>query len=461
MGAKIKLNSSILREYDIRGIVGETIGELEYHAIGKAFGTQLRSEGGESVTVCYDGRLSSPVLESAIVEGLVSTGSKVVRVGLGPSPMCYFASHHIGTDAALMVTGSHNPANYNGIKMNMLGRAFYGADIEAIGARIADGDYISGEGQVVDAPILDKYVDRLIRDFCGSKELRVAWDPGNGAAGEVIESLVARLPGSHFIINGEIDGRFPNHHPDPTVETNLEQLKNIVGQEGCDLGVAFDGDGDRIGLVDGRGRVLWGDQILVVLARPVLAELPGATIICDIKASQLFQQEITRLGGKPLLWKTGHSHLKTKLAETGAPLAGEMSAHIFFKHRYYGYDDAIYSAIRLLDILCNSDENLADIRDSLPVYVNTPEIRFDCPEDRKFAIIEEVRGRLAECKGYIVNNIDGVRVENENGWWLLRASNTQAVLVARCESVDGMGLAATKKALISQLRLSGIEPPVF
>ena len=461
MDEKMKLNSSILREYDIRGIVGETIGELEYKAIGKAFGTQLRSEGGESIAVCYDGRLSSPALESAIVEGLMSTGSRVVRVGRGPSPMCYFASHHIGTDAALMVTGSHNPPNYNGIKMNLLGRAFYGADIEAIGARVAAGDYMSGEGQIVDVPILDKYVERLIKDFSGHKKLRVAWDPGNGAAGEVIESLVARLPGRHFIINGEIDGRFPNHHPDPTVETNLEQLKRIVDQEGCDLGLAFDGDGDRIGVVDGQGRVLWGDQVLVILARPVLAELPGATIICDIKASQLFQQEINRLGGKPLLWKTGHSHLKTKLAETGAPLAGEMSAHIFFKHRYYGYDDAIYSAVRLLDILCNSEENLAEIRDSLPVYVNTPEIRFDCPEDRKFAVIEEVRERLAKSKGCTVNNIDGVRVENEHGWWLLRASNTQAVLVARCESVDRKGLAATKEALVSQLRLSGIEPPVF
>ena len=455
------LDPTILREYDIRGTIDENIGEAEFRKIGQAFGSQLRAEGGASVAVGYDGRLSSPMLESAVTEGLAQTGVRVFRVGLGPSPMCYFAAEHLGTDAALMVTGSHNPPNYNGVKMTMLGRAFYGSDIQALGERVNAGDYAKGNGDIVDAPVFDAYVTRLLKDFTGDKDLSVAWDPGNGAAGEVVTALVAQLPGRHVIINGEIDGRFPNHHPDPTVESNLVQLKETVAEHDCDLGMAFDGDGDRIGVMDGLGRVLWGDQILVILARPVLAELPGATIICDIKASQLFQDEITRLGGNPLLWMTGHSHLKTKLVETGAPLAGEMSAHIFFSHRYYGYDDAVYSAVRLLSILHDGTESLADIHDSLPVYFNTPEIRFDCAEDRKFVVIDEVRERLRGGDGYTVNDIDGVRVENSDGWWLLRASNTQAVLVARCESKEKAGLARLKETLTTQLRRSGIEPPEF
>lgn len=455
------LDPTILREYDIRGTIDENIGEAEFRKIGQAFGSQLRAEGGASVAVGYDGRLSSPMLESAVTEGLAQTGVRVFRVGLGPSPMCYFAAEHLETDAALMVTGSHNPPNYNGVKMTMLGRAFYGSDIQALGERVNAGDYAKGNGDIVDAPVFDAYVTRLLKDFTGDKDLSVAWDPGNGAAGEVVTALVAQLPGRHVIINGEIDGRFPNHHPDPTVESNLDQLKETVAEHDCDLGLAFDGDGDRIGVMDGLGRVLWGDQILVILARPVLTEIPGATIICDIKASQLFQDEITRLGGNPLLWMTGHSHLKTKLVETGAPLAGEMSAHIFFRHRYYGYDDAVYSAVRLLSILHNGTESLADIHDSLPVYFNTPEIRFDCAEDRKFVVIDEVRERLRGGDGYTVNDIDGVRVENSDGWWLLRASNTQAVLVARCESKEKAGLARLKETLTTQLRRSGIEPPEF
>ena len=455
------LDPTILREYDIRGTIDENIGEAEFCKIGRAFGSQLQAEGGASVAVGYDGRLSSPILEAAVTEGLAQTGVRVFRAGLGPSPMCYFAAQHLGTDAALMVTGSHNPPDYNGIKMTMLGRAFYGPDIQALGERVNAGDYAKGNGDIVDAPVFDAYVARLLKDFSGDKDLSVAWDPGNGAAGEVVTALVAQLPGRHVIINGEIDGRFLNHHPDPTVESNLDQLKMAVAEHDCDLGLAFDGDGDRIGVIDGLGRVLWGDQILVILARPVLAEIPGATIICDIKASQLFQEEITRLGGNPLLWMTGHSHLKTKLAETGAPLAGEMSAHIFFKHRYYGYDDAVYSAVRLLSILHDGTESLADIRDSLPVYFNTPEIRFDCAEHRKFVVINEVRERLQGGDGYTVNDIDGVRVENSDGWWLLRASNTQAVLVARCESREKAGLARLKETLIAQLRKSGIEPPEF
>ncbi len=261
-------------------------------------------------------------------------------------------------------------------------------------------------------------------------------------------------------MNDEIDGTFPAHHPDPTVESNLEQLKQTVASEGCDLGIAFDGDGDRIGVIDGQGRVLWGDQLLAILARDVLEENPGATVIADVKTSSAAFDEITRLGGKPLMWKAGHSHIKNKMAETGAPLAGEMSAHIFFKDRYYGYDDALYAAVRLLTTLNRSGDSLADVFDSLPKMVNTPELRLDCPEDRKFAVIDEVRARLKETKGITVVDIDGVRVETEDGWWLLRASNTQAVLVARCESATEDGLARLKDQLRAQLEASGVAFPV-
>jgi phosphomannomutase len=457
-GAGRRLDPTVLREYDIRGIVGKTLVADDVEAIARGFGSMLIEAGGKSVALGYDGRLHSPELEAAAAKGLMATGLRVIRSGRGPSPMLYFASHHFGADAGMMITGSHNPPEYNGIKMMFQGHAFFGADIQELGKRVAAGDYVTGSGADEHHDIRQQYVERLAADYRGNRELKIAWDPANGAAGETVEMLVRRLPGTHVVINAKIDGTFPSHHPDPTVEKNLAQLKDVVAAEGCDLGIGFDGDGDRIGVVDGQGRVLWGDQILVVLARDVLADQPGATIIADVKASRLFQDEIERLGGVPLLWKTGHSHIKKKLADSGAPLAGEMSAHIFFKHRYYGYDDALYAAVRMLSVVAGGDESLAEIRDSLPPYLNTPELRFDCAEERKFKVVEEVAQRLAK-EGANVIDIDGVRVETGDGWWLLRASNTQAVLVARCESTTDAGLARLKAALADQLRQSGIEPP--
>ncbi len=455
------LDPTVLREYDIRGIVGETLTRDGVYAIGRAFGTIVARDGGKTVAVGYDGRLSSPELEEALVSGLTACGLTVYRVGLGPTPMLYYATHVLDTDAGVMVTGSHNPPEYNGIKMSRRGSSFYGDDIKALGALAAKGDFETGEGESQHRPVADDYVKRLLRDFREGTPLKVAWDPGNGAAGEVLQNLVAALPGRHVLLNENIDGTFPAHHPDPTVEKNLDQLKDAVRRERCDLGIAFDGDGDRIGVLDGRGRVLWGDQLMVILAREVLEDLPGSTIIADVKASQVFFDEIKRMGGKPLMWKTGHSLIKAKMAETGAPLAGEMSAHIFFKHRYYGFDDALYTAVRLLSILGTGDESLSDLRDRLPQMVNTPELRFGCPEDRKFDVIEEVRDRVKTLEGVEVNGIDGVRVLCEDGWWLLRASNTQAVLVARCESKNEAGLSRLKEALSRQLRQSGLEPPDF
>lgn len=459
--AVVKLDPSTLREYDIRGIIGKTLTADHYREIGRAFGTGALREGGTSVAVGYDGRLTSPELEAALVEGLASTGLTVYRIGLGPSPMLYFAVHHLGADGGMMITGSHNPPEYNGIKMSRRGRPFFGDDIRALGTAVETGDYASGDGRVEHRPVAQAYVDRLCADLTFGRTLRVAWDPGNGAAAAVLRDLCARLPGEHVLINDVVDGTFPAHHPDPTVEENLIQLREEVLRHECDLGIAFDGDGDRIGVIDERGRILWGDQLLVLLAGPVLAEMPGSTIIADVKSSQVFFDEIERLGGKPLMSRTGHSPIKKLMAETGAPLAGEMSGHVFFAHRYYGYDDALYAAVRLLSLLSATRESLGSLRDGLPVKVNTPELRIDCPEERKFAVVEEVRSRLQEQAGITVSDVDGVRVTSADGWWLLRASNTQPVLVGRCEAADAEGLKRLQEALDRELILSGLEPPHY
>ena len=461
MTAGFVLDPTILREYDVRGIVGKTLTEDAVRAIGRTFGTLVAESAGHSVAVGYDGRLSSPALEAALTDGLTSCGLTVIRIGRGPTPMLYYANCVLQTDAAMMVTGSHNPPEYNGIKMVLKGHPFCGEDIQVLGRAAAAGKFIQGKGAVVSRPIFDEYIQRLLKDFVPGRALSVAWDPGNGATGEAIVQLTRRLPGRHFLINEIVDGTFPNHHPDPTVEKNLAQLKAAVAANGCDLGIAFDGDGDRIGVVDAKGRVLWGDQLLAILAREVLADLPGATIIAEVKASQMLFDEIERLGGKPLMWKAGHSLIKGKMAEVGAPLAGEMSGHIFFGHRYYGFDDAPYAAIRLLSILTQSAESLAQMRDGLPQMLNTPEVRFHCPEDRKVAIVAEVKQRLNGAAGLKVNDIDGIRVQTEDGWWLLRASNTEAALVARCESRTKEGLARLTAGLSEQLNRSGIAPPKF
>lgn len=453
------LDPVILREYDIRGIVTESLSVEAVAAIGHGLGTMLRERDCRSIAVGYDGRLSSPALEEAIVAGLAASGMDVVRVGLGPSPMVYFAAYHLKTDAAAMITGSHNPPDYNGIKMVYQGKSFWGPDIQELGRRVAAGDLADGHGTVTSQNVFDAYVDRLAIDYRGTKDLKVAWDPGNGSAGEVIQALVKAIPGNHILINETIDGTFPSHHPDPTVEKNLDQLKEIVLSNGCDLGIGFDGDGDRIGIIDSKARVLWGDQILIILAGEVLRELPGSTIITDVKASKAFFDEIRRMGGVPVMWKTGHSLIKNKMQETGAPLAGEMSAHIFIKHRYYGFDDAQYAAIRILSILASSDDTLADKRDQLPNLINTPELRFPCAEERKLPVVSEVRARLESERDITMSTIDGVRVETEDGWWLLRASNTQDVLVARCESDTEDGLKRLQTTLSEQLSASGINLP--
>jgi phosphomannomutase len=457
-----RFDPTALREYDIRGIVGKTLHGADAFAIGRVFGSIVAGAGGNSVAVGYDGRLSSPEMEADLVRGLIESGIEVVRVGRGPTPMLYFAATTLGTAGGIMVTGSHNPPDYNGFKMMLGKKPFFGSQIQEIGAKALAGDVVAaGQGTERTIDISTDYVARLISDWDGGDRiLNVVWDNGNGAAGEVLQRLVGSLPGTHTILNGEIDGHFPAHHPDPTVPKNLEQLIAKVRETGADLGIAFDGDADRIGAVDGQGNILAGDQLLVILARDVLRDHPGATIIADVKASQVLFDEIALAGGTPLMWRTGHSLIKAKMAETGSPLAGEMSGHIFFADKWYGFDDALYAAVRLLGIVARMDGSLADVRAALPHVVNTPELRFDCDDVRKFEIIGDVAARLKQ-SGATVSDIDGVRVTTPDGWWLLRASNTQAVLVARAEAANEAGLERLKAALCEQLEQSGLEAPDF
>ena len=453
-----RFDPTILREYDVRGVVGQTLHPADARALGQAFATIVREGGGRRLALGYDGRLSSPELAKAVEQGLRAGGCDVLRIGRGPTPMLYYAVNELDTDGGIQVTGSHNPPDHNGFKIMLGKRSFFGADIQKLGRIAADGALAQGDGGAEDVDLMDRYVDRLLRGLTLDDGFRVAWDAGNGAVGDALVKLTDRLRGQHDLLNATVDGNFPAHHPDPTVPENLEQLQEAVRTRGCDLGFAFDGDGDRIGLIDGQGRILWGDQMLALIARDVLQRNPGAPIIADVKASQVLFDEIERLGGRPVMWKTGHSLIKSKMLEEGAPVAGEMSAHIFFKEDWYGFDDALYAALRILDILTRTGQDLSQFMDSLPAVVNTPEIRFACPEARKFKVADEVKQRLADSDAEVID-IDGVRVNTQDGWWLLRASNTQDVLVARCEARDAAGLKRLKDLLRDQLKQSGIEVP--
>lgn len=466
-------DSTVLREYDIRGIIGQTLGADDARAIGRSFGTLLRrdldTQGHERaplVAVGYDGRVSSPMLEHALIEGLTGSGCNVRRIGMGPTPMLYYAEASAEeVNGGIQITGSHNPANYNGFKMVFRGRPFFGLDIQRIGELAIQGDWLDGSGTVESVEIIEEYVERLLTALAGVdgaalSGLKVGWDAGNGAAGPALELLAKRLPGEHHLLFTEVDGNFPNHHPDPTVEANLADLRALVADKNLDFGVAFDGDGDRIGAIDGEGRVIWGDQLLMIYAEDLLGRLPNSTIIADVKASRALFDSVARLGGKPVMWKTGHSLIKSKMKEVSSPLAGEMSGHVFFADDYYGFDDALYAGVRLIAASARLGKSVTQMRGEMPDMLNTPELRFQVDESRKFAAIDEVKARLmgkdvpADVE---VNATDGVRVTTPDGWWLLRASNTQDVLVARAESDTAEGLERLMGLIDEQLALSGLE----
>ena len=457
-----EFDPTILREYDIRGIIGETLGPDDARAIGRSFGTLLREAGGSTVAVGYDGRTSSPTLEHALVEGLTASGCDVVRIGMGATPMLYYAEASAEeVDGGIQITGSHNPPNYNGFKMVFQGRPFFGEDIQRLGRVAAAGEWADSTGTVEQRDVMGAYIDRMLAALADIDEatlagMKVGWDAGNGAAGPALEALAARLPGEHHLLFTDVDGHFPNHHPDPTVEANLEDLRALVADKKLDFGIAFDGDGDRIGAIDGEGRVVWGDQLLMIYAEDLLAKLPNAQIIADVKASRALFDHVERHGGRALMWKTGHSLIKSKMKETGSPLAGEMSGHVFFADDYYGFDDALYAGIRLIAAAARLGKSVTAMRGAMPALVNTPEMRFQVDESRKFAAIREVEERLSDSPAQ-VDGTDGVRVTTDDGWWLLRASNTQDVLVARAESESQEGLDRLLAQIDEQLALSGLE----
>ncbi len=450
-----EFDASVLREYDIRGIVDSTIGPGDAYAIGRTLATIAGEVGGRTVATGYDGRHSSPGFEQAVAEGIRDAGLTALRVGLGPTPQLYFAEHELGADAAIMVTGSHNPPDYNGFKLTLQSKPFFGESIQELARRAGAGAWATGEGEMIGHDVGPAYLDLLAATYEAGAPLSVAWDCGHGATGDIVAALVERLPGRHLTLYERIDGDFPAHHPDPTVAANLADLIDCVRREGLDLGIGFDGDGDRIGVVDGEGRIIWGDQLLTLLARDVLREFPGAPILADVKSSQTLFDEVEKAGGRAVMCRTGHSIIKAEMALLGAPLAGEMSGHIFFADKFFGHDDAIYVGLRFLDLVARSGTSAAALRDSLPAVANTPEIRVDCPDERKFDLVAEVRERLL-ARGARVNDLDGVRVTTEAGWWLLRASNTQPVVVLRCEAGDEATLRALSAEVRGELEACGL-----
>ncbi len=452
-----RFDPEILREYDIRGQVGKNLSESDAYTLGLSFGTMLSAQDGKTICVGYDGRLTSPALTDALIKGLMETGLDVTAIGLGPSPMLYFAVKHLKSDAGIMVTGSHNPSDYNGFKMQTAKGSVFGEQIQDLGKIAESGDFANGEGSLKEVDLQEDYIERLLQDLNTDKTFKIAWDAGNGAAGEILKKLTARLPGEHILLYDDIDGAFPNHHPDPTVDKNLADLRQAVLDNKCDFGIAFDGDGDRIGALNEKGEVLRCDTLLTIYAAEILKSYPGAPIIGDVKCSHIMFEEIERLGGQPVMWKTGHSLIKSKMAELNAPLAGELSGHIFFNDIYYGYDDALYCGIRLINAVAAADKPLSDMTAHLPKLHSTPEIRIDMAEDEKFKIAGQIVENIKRSTpaGTEISDIDGVRVTNADGWWLLRPSNTQAALVMRAESETPDGLKRLLDSLTKELAKCG------
>jgi len=428
------MNPLIFREYDIRGIADTELDDAGVADLGRALGTYLQRNSGRRVNLGRDCRLSSPRLHNALLDGLVDSGCEVTDIGVVPTPVLYYSAVHLKADGAVMITGSHNPREFNGFKTVCGAGTLHGAEIQTIRGMIDTRDFSRGPGVRETADVVTPYVDEVAGQFKLARPIRVVADAGNGAGGPVMHRIFERLKCDANELFFDMDGNFPNHHPDPTVPSNLSALIHAVKERGADLGIAFDGDADRIGAVDENGNVVYGDMLLLIFGREILTRNPRATIIGEVKCSQILYDEIERLKGNPIMYKTGHSLIKAKMKLENAALAGEMSGHMFFADRYFGFDDALYSACRLMEIVAASGQPLSAQLSGLPKAVSTPEIRFDCPDERKFAVVASVLAQLQ--KTHPVVTVDGVRVRFEKGWGLVRASNTQPVLVLRFEAAD-------------------------
>lgn len=426
------LKASIFREYDIRGIAGRDLLSPDIETLGRAIGTYLIRRKGKRVNLGRDCRLSSPRLHDALLRGLLHAGCAVTDIGVIPSPLLYYSVYKFGADGGVMITGSHNPADYNGFKIMAGKDAVFGQDIQDIYNLILNQDFESGASSIQEVDVISPYVEEIPKGFDFKRRIKVVFDAGNGTAGPTLHRLLEKLNVEAVEMFFDMDGTFPNHHPDPTVEQNLDLLKAAVKEHNAELGIAFDGDSDRIGAIDENGEVVWGDQLMLIYAREILTRKPGATFIGEVKCSRIMYDEISRLGGNAIMYKTGHSLIKTKMKEEHAELAGEMSGHIFFADRFYGFDDALYAACRLIEIVAASGQPLSHQLAGLPKLVNTPEIRVDWPDETKFQIVAKVASHFRDL--YPVNEVDGVRVTFPQGWGLLRSSNTQPVLVMRFEA---------------------------
>ena len=451
---------SLFRAYDVRGIVGETLSAPDFLAIGQAFASHVAETCQTRtplIVALRDGRESSPNLMEAFIEGMLRAGAHVLDAGVGPTPLCYFATHHLDADGSVMITGSHNPPTHNGAKFMCDGKSLYGEALASLRDRIADNNLLHSRGKREEVDMLDEYVFELKKSLGESRALdtlSIAWDAGNGVAGLVVEDLLKTAQAAHTRLYLDSDSRFPNHHPDPAVPANMADLQTAIlaGQGAIAFGVAFDGDGDRMGAVDDVGRVIAPDHLLMLFADDVLARAPGATVIADVKTSDHFFTRVKAHGGIPLVWMTGHAHIKTKMAKTAAKFAGEASGHIFFADEYYGYDDGLYAALRLARIVATSGKKLSSMIDALPKIFASPEIRIACADDKKFDIVDALKKQFPDAV-----TIDGVRVTTPDGWWLIRASNTQAALSARAEAANADSLTRVMHAMHTALSSCGIK----
>lgn len=451
------INPRIFRQYDIRGVWGKDLTEEGVLSIARGFAFYLRENLKKEtlkISIAMDVRVSSPQISSTLQKGLIESGVSVIDIGMCPTPLQYFSLFHLNVDGGIMVTGSHNPPEFNGLKLSVEKETLYGDKIQDIRKLIESGKAIKGKGGVETYEIIPAYMDYVAKGFPNTnpfKGIKVVLDSGNGTAGLVAPELMRRLGAEVIELYSEPDGNFPNHHPDPVVLENIKKLIETVTKQNANLGIGYDGDSDRIGVVDEKGDVVWGDKLMVIFSRDILKENPNAAIIGEVKCSQTLYDDIKNHGGIPIMWKTGHSLIKKKMKEEGALLAGEMSGHIFFRDRYLGYDDAIYASLRLMEILAKKGKpySVRKLLEGVSPMVSTPEIRFDCPDEIKFAIVEKVKKAFED---YPVIDIDGVRVNFPNGWGLIRASNTQPALVMRFEAVDEASLKKIKDLVETELR---------